>query len=530
MLDQFFPDHHDNNQDLFVSSQIPGYPTPEDTPADQVALDPSAAPIMTPQETIPQHQQDVVAAMPPRMTRQQALMANRSTDMPNELEQSPDEVQSQSPETGPTSWEVGKLANGEDWQADLYPVVGREGVTPFCKKEFAFETAWGAITRPDPDTNTVFTTYEEAAEWRSEQCTHDAAPEDDTVPETQDQKRALVKLLFKAFKSTHYAKDNEPIKEPFLKERHDNRRVEAMCWDLLYAVIKRSETGPLLQAYDPCKVTNSGTMGSFADRFDAVVQALYTFKTICKHLFDAPYINVLVDDPNRAKSRVMSNKRLNALKGDTMKLGKKARAAMAPDAIQNSKRRRRNVPNTTPSSYDDDIDRSSLTSIDSPVKRFRTPTRKTRRQNYPRHVTGGTTPNNSPASMSNTSPYVLSPDVKAESGITTLANTFNPPTPGAVHLGHYHAMGTSAGPDMVMLPANAHYYNQARHAASNPLHHYMMNAPNTFTGYTMPNNNAPNAFTGYTMPRNVSQASGETYADARSFMSGHGVSIISILV
>jgi hypothetical protein len=209
------------------------------------------------------------------------------------------------------------------WKASLDAPLGREGETPYLDLE-NFESAEDLL---DPyndqiDSETLFHSLQESVHWRSQQVVENPPEYDPTIPRDQRTKQACVKALFKAWKSTAIATDNPGMKKPFDEERHDNARVECLCWMLLEALIRRSENGPLLVAYDPTKTKENPAIQSFAVRFDEVVQSLREQKTICKHLLDAPYINTFVDDPVRARNRVASNRDLNRKKGDTMSLGK----------------------------------------------------------------------------------------------------------------------------------------------------------------------------------------------------------------
>ena len=209
------------------------------------------------------------------------------------------------------------------WKPSLNAAPGREGETPY-KDLDDFESAEDILSPYDDeiDSETLFTSLQESVHWRSQQVVENQPEYDETIPRELHKKQACVKLLFKAWKSTASATDNPGMKKPFDEERHDNARVECVCWMLLEALIRRSESGPLLVSYDPAKTKENQTITSFAMRLDEVVTSLREQKTICKHLLDAPYINTFVDDPVRARNRVASNRDLNKKKGDTMTLGK----------------------------------------------------------------------------------------------------------------------------------------------------------------------------------------------------------------
>lgn len=209
------------------------------------------------------------------------------------------------------------------WKPSLDTSPGREGETPYLDLD-QFESAEDLLNlyNSQLDGETLFHSLQESVHWRSQQVVENQPEYDETIPRDQFRKQVLVKTLFKAFKSTAIATDNPGMKKPFEEERHDNARVECLCWMLLEALIRRSENGPLLVAYDPTKTKENPAIQTFAVRFDEVIQSLREQKTICKHLLDAPYINTFVDDPVRARNRVASNRDLNRKKGETMSAGR----------------------------------------------------------------------------------------------------------------------------------------------------------------------------------------------------------------
>jgi hypothetical protein len=210
------------------------------------------------------------------------------------------------------------------WKPSLDASPGREGKTPYLDLHH-FKSAEELLDlhHDQLDGDTLFHSLQESLHWLSQQVVDNQPEYDETIPRDQFRKQALVKTLFKAFKSTAIATDNPGMRKPFEEERHDNVRVECLCWRLLEALIRRSEKGPLLVAYDPTKTKENPAIQTFAGRFDEVVQSLREQKTICKHLLDAPYINTFVDDPVRARYRVASNRDLNRRKGETMNMGRK---------------------------------------------------------------------------------------------------------------------------------------------------------------------------------------------------------------
>lgn len=149
---------------------------------------------------------------------------------------------------------------------------------------------------------------------------------DPTVPTNTPAMQVHVLALVRAFNSYRWADDNEGMLKPFKQQRHDQKLVEAMCWQLLKAIIWRSQSEePLCLAWEPSKARNSVGLDNFAERFDAVINSMVHSKTICKHLFDAPYAHIFVDDPDRARSRVKANRDLNKQKALQMSAGKRFR-------------------------------------------------------------------------------------------------------------------------------------------------------------------------------------------------------------
>ena len=286
------------------------------------------------------------------------------------------------------------------WGPSLNAPPGREGETPY-KDLSDFESAEEIL---DPynnqiDTETLFTSLQESVHWRSQQVVENKPEYDETIPRELHKKQACVKLLFKAWKSVACATDNPGMKKPFEEERHDNARVECVCWMLLEALIRRSESGPLLVSYDPTKTKENPAITSFAMRLDEVVISLREQKTICKHLLDAPYINTFVDDPVRARNRVASNRDLNKKKGDTMSLGKGLLSRVSDRGSTRTKGKKRARSLSTDENFSDE---PSLKYSPSPPVVFGTP-RQTVHHSRSRKTGGRTSSQYPPTSMG--SPY-----------------------------------------------------------------------------------------------------------------------------
>lgn len=150
------------------------------------------------------------------------------------------------------------------------------------------------------------------------------AKEDPTIPTTEKAKRAHVKALFIAFKSaTSECSDTEEMKRLFVNEHHDNRLVEARCWDIYNAIENASRfKDNIVESYEPHKYKYKHSAWNFATRFDEVCRVLATTKSLAKRAFDAPFLIKFVDDPTHNKTRTESNRTLNAKKSNLMKRGR----------------------------------------------------------------------------------------------------------------------------------------------------------------------------------------------------------------
>jgi hypothetical protein len=212
------------------------------------------------------------------------------------------------------------------WCVALNPRVGEEGATPYLHEQ-NFDKAEDILDLHDAevDNECLFNSFQEAHAWRGQsRLFNPQTAADITIPRTVEQKKAAVKLVFKAFKSVAVATDNAGMLKAFEEQRHDSRQVEVLCWAIVEGCIDRCDRGPLLNAYEPDKAKDPPNIKTFADRLDAVVVSLSHQKTICKHLLDAPFLNRFLDDPVGSKQRVESNRKLNKKKGGVMNIGKKA--------------------------------------------------------------------------------------------------------------------------------------------------------------------------------------------------------------
>lgn len=267
-------------------------------------------------------------------------------------------------------------------------------------------------------------------------CRPNRMKPDETIPRTTAAQQAHVRLLVLAFNSTDAATDNEQMQNPFKMQRHDQKLVECLCWQILRAIISRAEfADPIMTSYDVQKARDSIGLNNFAQRFDAVIEGMMASKTICKHMFDAPYFCLFVDDPMRSKARVESNRALNKVKAQQMAEGKKVqeeKAAAEGLPLPPPKRKRTTRVATTPL-------------IDPPQSPFRasapgprTPQRVNQRQSARqagKNAVSYGMPNDSSMSIS---PYfsspgdmVLSPTpniVQQDNAKSEYPRPYNPPT------------------------------------------------------------------------------------------------------
>ncbi|KIV94064.1 hypothetical protein PV10_05221 [Exophiala mesophila] len=150
-------------------------------------------------------------------------------------------------------------------------------------------------------------------------------PFDPTIPTTDRARRAHVKALFIAFKTTANCGEAEALQRLFKIEHHDNLLVEARCWEI-YAQIEAASrfNDNIVEAYEPHKYKYKKHGWNFATRFDKVCEVLASTKSIAKRCFDAPFLVKLIDDPPQNKARTESNRKLNAEKSVMMKRGREA--------------------------------------------------------------------------------------------------------------------------------------------------------------------------------------------------------------
>lgn len=118
------------------------------------------------------------------------------------------------------------------------------------------------------DTNTIFATADEANYFQQEDI-----PDDDTLPESHQQQRAVVKALFDAIKSTEHAQDNPGMIKPFLEGKYSDCRIERLCWTIMHTCSIRHISGSLLAPYE-MKRRQTMEMPSYAERMAKIIECL----------------------------------------------------------------------------------------------------------------------------------------------------------------------------------------------------------------------------------------------------------------
>lgn len=83
------------------------------------------------------------------------------------------------------------------------------------------------------DTDTIFANAVDAEDWRFETAYAQQHPQDPSLPQTPEQKKAIVKALFRAMRSIAEAKDNPAMLKPFIDKKHRKQRIEVVCWQIL---------------------------------------------------------------------------------------------------------------------------------------------------------------------------------------------------------------------------------------------------------------------------------------------------------
>lgn len=120
----------------------------------------------------------------------------------------------------------------------------------------------------DVDTQTIFPDSQAAHKFHDNQNL-----EDETIPRTLPQQRAIVKMLFNAMKNIDYALDNENMIDPFRKGKFSDARIEKVCWSIMQTCIYCHTKGFLLANYG-FKAKQSAKISTYAERISKIIELL----------------------------------------------------------------------------------------------------------------------------------------------------------------------------------------------------------------------------------------------------------------
>ncbi|KAL4923941.1 uncharacterized protein BDV17DRAFT_225332 [Aspergillus undulatus] len=172
-------------------------------------------------------------------------------------------------------------------------------------------------TTEGPPTETEFSSLDDAREKMKGKF---QIPEEDaTLPTTDTQNRAIVKVLVKLWVDTSCAKDNPPYIAGFQARSKDLKEIELYCWEILEATIRYTKEGPLINKKNSKK--QRGNIGSFACRMAAVIETVHCHKSICEGVARPSLCHRLVQDPLGEQKRCMDNQSVNKRKAESLKLG-----------------------------------------------------------------------------------------------------------------------------------------------------------------------------------------------------------------
>lgn len=118
------------------------------------------------------------------------------------------------------------------------------------------------------DTNTIFADSQAAHKFKDEKLL-----QDDTIPRTLDQQRAIVKMLFNAMKNIQYARDSDSMIQPFQNGKYSDSRIEKVCWSIVQTCMYCHTKGFLLANYG-YRAKNSSKIQTYAERIAIIVELL----------------------------------------------------------------------------------------------------------------------------------------------------------------------------------------------------------------------------------------------------------------
>ncbi|KAL4868655.1 hypothetical protein BDV12DRAFT_197005 [Aspergillus spectabilis] len=132
--------------------------------------------------------------------------------------------------------------------------------------------------------------------------------EDDTIPQTDEEKCAVIKAMRDHILDGHLNEDGPTsLKRLRTNKLYTPKYVEMVCWQILEDMIKRHQQGFLTdQGRSP-----KNEFVSFASRLAAVLQMFAKHKNICKTVLTEPYRWRFIDDPFETEKGTNSNKKNN---------------------------------------------------------------------------------------------------------------------------------------------------------------------------------------------------------------------------
>jgi hypothetical protein len=125
--------------------------------------------------------------------------------------------------------------------------------------------------RSGVDTSTYFSSIEEAN--LSVAPHHHVNLEDDTIPRSDEQKKAIVKAISNAIASHDQSGDGITVTKPFRDGKYPPDRIEITAWNVLESCIARHNIGPLLATFG-VKSKGSANLTNFAERMSKILYCL----------------------------------------------------------------------------------------------------------------------------------------------------------------------------------------------------------------------------------------------------------------
>lgn len=176
--------------------------------------------------------------------------------------------------------------------------------------------------QPNTELTTCFDRGQQTALY-SHQLRPDGEDFDDTLPQTEEEKRRPVAILVRALLTTSMVAEGSTIPKQFTDGSIDLRFAECRCWEALSYLIVRSKSRV---SYSRIYSTDQRAERlQFADRFDSLVQDLLEQKAITRGVLSMPYIVKLVDDPISCLRNTRANKKSNDQKGQDIKKARQER-------------------------------------------------------------------------------------------------------------------------------------------------------------------------------------------------------------